>query len=160
VLGIVLVCAFAGIEPLSTYKDDVFNKIKATLSSNISTAIQDKISSKEDVVPIEKIPPSIVSYEAIFNNYRVQHGLEPLIFTSELRSLAQKRVIEIQTNFSHEGIVKYNLGENIVMGVSSGQEALDIWDRSSGHKANMLNPQYTKTGYWRNGGYAVQLFSR
>lgn len=159
VLGIILVCAFAGIEPLSTYKDDVLNKITTTLSSNISTVIQDKVSPNEDIVPKEKIPPIIASYETIFNNYRVQHGLEPLIFTSELNSLAQKRAVEIQTNFSHEGIVKHNLGENIVMGISSDQEALDIWDKSSGHKANMLDHQYTKTGYFRKGGYAVQLFS-
>jgi len=184
VLAIVLVCAFAGIEPLSTYKDNVLNKITTTLNSNTSTpnntqgilvptipsttsedtttipkSEDTQTGIKEDVAPTENNPPIIASYETIFNNYRVQHGLRPLVFTSELNNLAQKRAMEIQTNFSHEGIMKYNLGENIVMGISSDQEALDIWDKSPGHKANMLDPQYTKTGYCRNGGYAVQLFS-
>jgi hypothetical protein len=36
VLGIVLVCAFAGIEPLASYKDNVLNKITISLSSNKS----------------------------------------------------------------------------------------------------------------------------
>ncbi len=36
-LGIILVCTFAGIEPLSTYKDSALNKITTSLISNKST---------------------------------------------------------------------------------------------------------------------------
>ena len=115
-----------------------------------------------DIVETQQEPTTPIpseSYETLFNNYRRQHGLSPLTFTEDLNRIAELRVQEIQVNFSHEGIKEYHLAENIVMGVWSDQEALDCWDGSPGHRANMLDASYKYTGYAFDSGYAVQVFT-
>ncbi|KKM62147.1 hypothetical protein LCGC14_1524620 [marine sediment metagenome] len=105
------------------------------------------------------------SYIRIFNEYRVENRLHPLMTDNSLNALASERCIEIsqQGNFSHEGLKKYPLlGENIMMlatSFDSNYKLLEVWANSPEHNANMLNVKYTKTGFARNGKYAVQLFS-
>ena len=102
-------------------------------------------------------------YSQLFNEFRAKNGESPLTFDTNLNELAKKRAIEISQpgNFSHEGIIKYNLGENIAMLAypsDSNQTLLERWANSPGHRSNMLSPRYTKTGFARVGKYAVQLF--
>jgi len=81
------------------------------------------------------------------------NGLPPLAFNSRLNEIAQQRVEEIKTEFSHSGLRKYgNFGENIVMGAYSDSKALEAWIGSLGHRDNMLNRTYSQTGYARLGG--------
>jgi hypothetical protein len=173
IIAMLVVMAFAGVHPISNYKDRVVSDISGFIKNsdnqskvtviapekeNLQTGTYDNENNTESDTGT-KVIPTITSYETIFNDYRIKHGLHSLVFTPELNNLAQQRAIEIQTDFSHAGIMKYNLGENIAMGVYSDREALGLWDSSPGHKSNMLDPSYTKTGYCRNGKYAVQLFS-
>lgn len=124
--------AFAGVEPLATYKDTLIEWVK-------------EVTKDSD-------------YAEIFNEYRVSQGLSPLTFNEELSAIAQIRVKEIQSDFSHKGIEKYNLGENIAKGIGSNSQALTVWKNSPLHNANMLRSSYSFTGYCREGGYAVQVF--
>ncbi len=179
IVAIFLILAFAGVAPFSEYKDAIPPAIDNLITKWNAWSGERTEQQRAEQVPIPTptlaprptpaqttmptIAPTVIipstSYQTLFNNYRQQHGLSPLTFTEDLNQIAQIRVREIQQNFSHEGILKYNLAENIVRGVRNDQEALDAWDKSSGHKANMLNISYKNTGYAISSGFAVQVFS-
>jgi len=105
------------------------------------------------------------------NAEREAAGVEPLIWDDELAEYAGIRAEEIITNFSHirdDGTKCYALseliwGENIARGPhANGKEFLEHWMASEGHKANILNPEYTTIGVGitctEQGDTAVQLF--
>jgi uncharacterized protein YkwD len=160
-----LVFSFAGVQPIASYKDQALSYIGSIFNGSDSSAVEESsltTNTPDNTVVTETQPTTPApseSYETLFNSYRQQHGLSPLIFTEDLMRVAELRVQEIKVNFSHEGITKYHLAENIVMGVWSDQEALDCWDESPGHRANMLNASYKYTGYAFDAGYAVQVFT-
>jgi len=139
--------------------------IETEVRKEIATLVEESEQEKSDLEMLfeteEKLydTPEATKYKTIFSKYRIKNGLPPLVFADRLNELAQTRVNEIKKDFSHYGIAKYgNFGENIVNGVYSEAEALETWDNSPGHKANMLSLTYTVTGYARSGGYAVQIF--
>ena len=56
-------------------------------------------------------------------------------------------------------------GENIAAGQTSAEQVMNDWMNSSGHRANILNANYTQlgVGYVKGGSYGtewVQLFTR
>ena len=102
-------------------------------------------------------------YILLFNSFRREFRLQPLVVDAELQSISVKRAIEISRpdNFSHEGIRQYNLGENIcrlAYESDSNERLLSVWVGSQGHLENIVNPNYTRTGFARYGKYAVQVF--
>lgn len=102
-------------------------------------------------------------YAVLFNQFRSAQGRQHLMFDVALNELAAQRAIEISQprGFSHAGIEKYNVGENIAMMASSSDSPRDLialWARSPEHRTNMLSYGYHKTGIAKNGKYAVQIF--
>ena len=107
------------------------------------------------------------------NSYRRAAGRKALARNATLEKHAKTRAKEIVRKFSHTrpngksalSIIKGNLwkGENIAMGQTSCAQVMSAWYHSSGHRANMLRPQFRKVGiagYRYNGRiYWVQLFS-
>lgn len=120
------------------------------------------------------------------NRDREQHGRSPLQYDALLSEAAQRHAEDMlrRNYFSHyspEGSTpsdrfravggRRGAGENIMMmgGVSTQVGANRLayfqkaWMNSSGHRQNLLNPQYGRFGYGiaSAGGrvYAVQLFS-
>lgn len=103
------------------------------------------------------------------NNYRTGHGLNTLNINLGLCRIAASRAKEIANSFSHDGFEDAvdssglgfgSYGENIASGPLSATKFVEwSWDRSPGHKANML-------GDWSDGcggvadKYAVFLFAR
>ena len=104
------------------------------------------------------------------NSYRVSHGLNSLTINDGMCKIAAARAKEISTNFSHDGFEsaversgitdKSSFGENIASGPLSAVHFIEwSWDKSPGHKANML-------GDWSDGcagvygRYAVFNFAR
>ena len=51
-------------------------------------------------------------------------------------------------------------GENIAMGQSTPEQVVKAWMNSSGHRANILNKNYTHigVGYVKDGHYWTQMF--
>ena len=49
-------------------------------------------------------------------------------------------------------------GENIALGYSTPEEVVKGWMSSEGHRANILNKNYTDIGVGYNNGYWVQNF--
>lgn len=95
---------------------------------------------------------------ALCNYERAKHGIPPLEFDSTLQNTATVRSQELLTLYSHQRpdgrpahtAFPYTyikaFGENIQAGSDSPAGAFASWMNSPGHRAQILNPQMTKTG--------------
>ncbi|MDE6592412.1 MAG: hypothetical protein K2K57_05030 [Oscillospiraceae bacterium] len=105
------------------------------------------------------------------NEERESAGLAPLKKSDSLTDSAAVRVGEIPNKFSHtrpDGSSCFTAiteksktsGENIAAGHEDPEQVVDGWMNSPGHRANILNPDFTEigVGYNENGNYWVQLF--
>ena len=104
----------------------------------------------------------------LVNKERTDKGLEPLSVTKSMQSAGKTRAKELFTYYSHtrpdgsscftalQGI-NYNLaGENIAVGYISPEEVMTGWMNSPGHKANILNGNFSHMGigyYYNGSGY-------
>lgn len=106
----------------------------------------------------------------IVNKERKAAGKNELEFDDTLNEIAAIRAEEISTKFDHTrpdgskwstafdeaGLYNCYGGENIAAGQKNAEEAMYSWMHSSGHKANILDVDYTKIGvgcYLYNGTY-------
>lgn len=116
---------------------------------------------------------------ALVNEERAKAGLSPLTVDSKVAAAALTRSREIETSFSHtrpdgssfstaltqSGVSFQSAGENIAYGQRTPQEVMKGWMNSPGHRANILNKDFTTigVGYYQNSagtGYWTQLFTR
>jgi uncharacterized protein YkwD len=79
------------------------------------------------------------------NSQRTHHGLRPLSVDPWLLSSARRHAAWM-TNSRSLTHTSQPVGENIAMGQSSSAEVITAWMNSSGHRANILNPGYTRIG--------------
>lgn len=103
------------------------------------------------------------------NSYRVEHSLNTLNINSKLCELAAGRAADVSGNFSHDGfksavedsgLGKSSYGENIASGPLTGVHFVEwSWDKSPGHKANMLG-DWTDGCGGVSGKFAVFLFAK
>ena len=113
------------------------------------------------------------------NQARAEAGLQPLTLDTTLNNLCSTRAQEISTCWGHDrpdgrscftilsdnGVSYSTCGENIAAGQETGSEVVNTWMNSEGHRANILNPAYTKMGigvYLSNdeyGYYWAQIFT-
>ena len=108
------------------------------------------------------------------NAYRAEAGLEALVWDDAIYAATQTRAQELVSTFSHtrpDGSSCFTAlsggyttaGENIAMGQRSAESVCNSWYNSPGHKANMLNENYTKGAiacWYENGTYYwVNLFT-
>lgn len=106
-----------------------------------------------------------ISQEAVnlINQERSKAGKSPLSYSSELGNIALKRAKEISTDFSHDGMDKYDptyrIGECIAYGYGSASRAVNGWMNSSGHKDTLMDGSKTHTqiAVARYGNYWVAL---
>jgi uncharacterized YkwD family protein len=110
----------------------------------------------------------------LVNQERAKQGLKPLTHRADLKNVAQKKAEDlINSNyFSHTspnygspfdmmktfGISYSTAGENIAKGQKSPQEVMNAWMNSSGHRANILKPEYDTIGVGFYHGAWVQMF--
>lgn len=128
-------------------------------------------------IEIKNSPNSDFAEEVIklINEERKKNGVTPLKIDRTLMNNAYTRSTELETNFSHKrpnGEPGYTfvldldysiVGENIAAGQNTPQEVVEAWMNSSGHRSNILNPEFTHTGvgcYIASDGwvYWTQLF--
>lgn len=117
----------------------------------------------------------------LVNQERAKNGLNALTLNNELTHIATIKATDMKDKnyFSHNSPtygspfdmlqqfgVKYSYaGENIAAGQTSPEQVMNDWMNSSGHRANILNKNYTQlgVGYVKGGQYGtywVQLFSK
>ena len=114
----------------------------------------------------------------LVNEQRVANGLNELSTYFDLTSVAQTRAQELTQSYSHtrpngescftalrEANIDYTAaGENIAAGYSTPEAVVEGWMNSKAHRANILNPNYSKigVGYCADGSgygsYWVQVF--
>jgi hypothetical protein len=182
-----LIFSFAGVQPMAGYKDyaiekvtDFFNGLKDEDEINsevdnrgqsVTGVITEESNETDESSLIDRTvdavddlwDTSVDDYANKFNQYRQSTGLSPLEFTDDLNRVAELRLQELYTDFSHYSAGNYNkhLAENI--GISTGflsnSDALSMWQNSPEHNANMLDSSYKYTGYAIGNGYAVQVFT-
>lgn len=108
----------------------------------------------------------------LVNVERAKAGLPALSINWQLARVARYKSQDMVNNnyFSHTsptygspfdmirafGISFTAAGENIAMGQTSPQSVMTAWMNSSGHRANILNPNYTQIGV----GYAKDSYGR
>ncbi|WP_052130137.1 S-layer homology domain-containing protein [Ureibacillus sinduriensis] len=112
------------------------------------------------------------------NIERAKYGLKPFEAYQPLMNSAQIKSDDMSKNnyFSHNsptygtpfelmkslGISYRAAGENIAKGQQTAQEVVEAWMNSEGHRANILNSNFTHigVGYAQNGNYWTQQFMR
>ena len=116
----------------------------------------------------------------LVNEARAEAGVPALELDASLRKAAQVRAAECVETFSHTrpngtsyktaiteaGVESKYTGENVATGHTSPKQVVDRLMKSEGHRANILNADFTKIGIGleknagnRYGGYAwSQLF--
>lgn len=98
----------------------------------------------------------------LVNVERQKNGLKPLTANWELSRVAQYKSKDMATKnyFSHQSPtygspfdmmksfgIKYSYaGENIAYGQQSASQVMNAWMNSQGHRANILNSNYTQIG--------------
>lgn len=114
----------------------------------------------------------------LVNEERAKVGAGALTLDKEIEAAALVRAKEIEISFLHTrpdgrnfstaltdtGITFRSSGENIAWGQRSPEEVVKAWMNSEGHRANILNTNFTKigVGYYQNGAgrnYWTQLFT-
>lgn len=115
----------------------------------------------------------------LVNAERKKAGVQPLTLSDKLTNIAYTKAKDMADKgyFSHQsptygspfdmlkqfGVSYSYAGENIAAGQKTAEEVMNSWMNSSGHKANILNKNYTQigVGFYRGGEYGtewVQLF--
>ena len=112
----------------------------------------------------------------LINEIRVQYGLKKLAANTALSKVARLKSQDMLNKkyFSHTsptygspfemmqsfGIRYRYAGENIAYGQRTPQQVVDAWMNSPGHRANILNANFTQIGmgYISTGNYWTQMF--
>ncbi|WP_047985240.1 CAP domain-containing protein [Ornithinibacillus californiensis] len=131
------------------------------------------------VIRLRATAPSPSSFEEqvaqLVNQEREKNGLSPLKHRADIKAVAEKKAMDmINSNyFSHTspnygspfdmlktfGINYRTAGENIAKGQKTPQEVMNAWMNSSGHRANILNPNFDSIGVGYYNGAWVQMFT-
>ena len=131
-------------------------------------------------INIPTLDSGVTSFEQevirLVNEIRAENGLKALTYDWELSRVARYKSQDMKDNkyFSHTspvygtpfqmiknfGISYRSAGENIAKGYSPPQAVVNGWMNSSGHRANILNANYTHigVGYVAGGNYWTQMF--
>lgn len=132
------------------------------------------------VMNIPTVNTQVTNYERevvrLVNEIRTSRGLSALKEDWQLSRVARYKSQDMRDKgyFSHtsptygspfEMMKKFGISyraaaENIARGQRTPQEVVNAWMNSAGHRANILNAQYTKigVGYVASGNYWTQMF--
>ena len=129
-----------------------------------------KVTQAVNLVSTPKIPtyPNQYELEILSSVYRTENNLNALKHDEFLCGIADKRAIEIQKDWSHDGFAKYKgenrpsgyvvIGENLATGQKDSKTVMDEWKLSPSHNENLLRPQYKSTCVRCSSSYSVKLF--
>lgn len=137
------------------------NKVTETTTETTTSTVDNSVASK---------------LLNLVNKARNENGLSSLTLNSSLSNVAQTKAEDMKNNnyFSHTsptygspfdmiksfGINYKTAGENIAMGQKTAEEVFNAWMNSSGHRANILNKNFTQMGigYTSGNTYWSQMF--
>ena len=187
VLFITLSVSAAAATQYTVVKGDSLWKIAVKYEIGLSEIISANPQIKNpdliypgDVINVPSIDSGILGYEQevvdLVNQIRKNHGLKPLTVNWQLSRVARYKSQDMldKKYFSHTSptygspfdmIKAFNIsyktaGENIAMGYTTPSAVVNSWMNSTGHRANILNANFTQigVGYVANGHYWTQMF--
>ena len=141
----------------------------------------DDIQTGTDVATENSESTQATEILRLVNQERSKQGLHALSLSKDLTSIANVKAKDMMSShyFSHNsptygspfemlqrfGVHYSSAGENIASGQRSAEQVMQDWMNSSGHRANILNKDYTLLGVgFAEGGsggtYWVQLFTK
>lgn len=159
---------------------DILKQCDITLPDFIPSVPDNTPSTPEQTPSDEENADTSFANQVVtlVNEERAKENLTPLIIDETIETAALIRASEIQTRFSHTrpdgssfstalqetGTVFRSTGENIAWGQKTPQEVVTAWMNSSGHRANIMNPDFSRigVGHLTNAdgiSYWVQLFA-
>ncbi|KAB8137819.1 sporulation protein [Gracilibacillus oryzae] len=137
-------------------------------------------TAKENTTKKDQAASELSQFEqqvvTLTNQERQKHGLAALKVDTELSKVARAKSQDMASNgyFSHNsptygspfdmmkqfGINYKTAGENIAKGQQTPQEVVNAWMNSEGHRANILNANFTHigVGFVENGNVWTQQF--
>ncbi|WP_227522028.1 CAP domain-containing protein [Bacillus solitudinis] len=141
---------------------------------------QQKSPEKKNNQPerAEGLSEVVMQVIELTNAERRNNGLSDLQADTQLSNVAKEKSNDMQANnyFSHTSptygspfdmmrdfdISYQAAGENIAQGQQTPEQVVQAWMNSEGHRANILNNNYTHigVGYNQNGHYWTQMFIR
>ncbi|EAW38663.1 CAP domain-containing protein [Lyngbya sp. PCC 8106] len=124
--------------------------------------LEDFVNASSLSRPVDTSENLIDQVVQLTNEFRAENGLSPLSLNSQLVMAAENHSenMALQDFFDHQGvngddvsdrisIIGYNYftaGENIGAGYSTPETVVEGWINSPGHRANLLNPDFTEIG--------------
>ncbi|KGR77986.1 CAP domain-containing protein [Ureibacillus manganicus] len=174
----------------ATTNKPVENEVKtpqapATPVTNNNTKAPTNSNNQQVEAPVKQTPTtnanqSVSEFEKqvvdLTNAERQKAGLKPLAIHSQLMNVAEAKSADMAKNnyFSHNsptygspfdqikaaGISYRAAGENIAQGQRTPAQVVQAWMDSPGHRANILNANFTHigVGYVADGNYWTQQF--
>ena len=159
VLGIVLICSFAGIKPLSTYKNQLFTSYQKQSEKLVE---ENKENTEQNRIEVEN------GIFSLINQARTMNGLQPL----ERSALMDNLTLEHSKYMSQFNICDHSgfeiraakignktVAENVAQGYYTANGFVQGWLNSTGHRDNIMMPRLRYTGIGYINGCATQLFS-
>ena len=168
---------------LQQYKDGHKDGITKQPGTPVETSPAQPDSNQQDVEEqrTEQTNDSTLSeFEQqvvdLTNAEREKHGLAPFQIDETLSKVARVKSQDMADNnyFSHQsptygspfemmqqfGVTYRAAGENIAKGQRSPEQVVNAWMNSEGHRANILNANFTHigVGHVANGNYWTQQF--
>lgn len=138
--------------------------------------VQPQEQPKQEQTQSEQLNQFEQQVVELTNQERSKQGLAPLQIDDNLSKVAREKSRDMAANnyFSHTsptygspfdmmnqfGISYRTAGENIAQGQTSPEQVVNAWMNSPGHRANILNGEYTHigVGYVENGNHWTQMF--
>ncbi len=162
---------YTGARTWLGYSSDTcrFPLITGTGTTTITAGTYDGTRRDTILVTVVESPKLRWEYEvlSLVNQERVRNGLEKLTWGETCADAAELRARELVANYSHtrpdgtswdtaceapDKNATYVEGENLVVGSSavSPETTVAAWMNSEAHRANILNPDFTKlsVGYY------------
>lgn len=165
------------VNPTNMQVGSIIRLKPATTSTNTTT---NSTTSNSSANTVSTSSMTISAYEKqvgdLVNQERAKAGLKPLKINAELSRVARFKSADMHDKgyFDHTsptygdpfkmmksfGISYKSAGENIAYGQKTPEEVMKAWMNSSGHRANILNANYTDIGigYVADGSYWTQQF--
>lgn len=156
-----------------------------TLTTTDTTTTETQTEPSSEVVTNVEISTETTTENKVYSDFvykvyeltnveREKYGAAKLRLNDDLCKAASDHSVDMSNNnyFGHtsldgrtvaDRVRKYAdfdyIGENIAMGQRTPEEVLNDWMNSDGHKANILNENYTDIGISYYNGYWVQDFA-
>ena len=150
-------------------------------SGNDASASGGNVNISDDNSLLASARVNTVTYSAyasevlrLVNIERAKVGAAPLVLDEALCNAANMRAIEMDYSgyFSHTrpngescfevfskcGVVGKTYGENIAAGYPTPEAVVDGWMNSTGHRANIINTEYTRMGLGYSAGLSMSEF--